>query len=110
MEERKKDTEKTTVEHSLRVMLTQAVVCAVALLLVLILRLLGGGGFAWLRGTIHGALEDASLLTGLSSHLYGTTTTTTTTVQPIETVTTTQDSQTTNTPITTTAPTGHADS
>ncbi len=92
------------------VLLTQTVVCAVVLLVALILRLIGGGVFGWFRGTVNEALNDDSLLTGLSSRIYGTTTTTTTTVPPMEietaTTTTTNDTATT---VTTASTTTYAD-
>jgi len=79
------------------ILLTQTVVCAVVLLVALILRLIGGGAFGWFRGTVNEALNDDSLLTGLSSRIYGTTVTTTTTVEPmtIESGTTSVSSTTT---------------
>lgn len=78
----KKSTPKTG-EKNMQVMLTQVVFCAVLLLFALIVRLIGGGAFGWLTGAVNKALQDDSLLTGLSSRFYGTVTTTTTTVEPI---------------------------
>ena len=94
------------------VLLTQTVVCAMVLLVALILRLIGGGVFGWFRGTVNEALNDDSLLTGLSSRIYGTTTTTTTTVPPMEIETATTTSTTTNdtaTTVTTVPTTTYAD-
>ena len=78
--EPKKDTERVW-----RVMLAQSVFCAVLLLLVLLLRLVGGGSFQWRKGTVGGALRDDAFLTDLSVKIHGTTHTTVTTVAPIET-------------------------
>ena len=101
MQEKEK---KTAKNNGWGVLLTQTVVCAVVLLFALILRLIGGGVFGWFRGTVNGALSDDSLLTGLSSRIYGTTVTTTTTVQPmnIESTTTVADTTATGTDGTTT--------
>ena len=70
-------------ESKTQVMLTQVIICGVLLLVALTVRLIGGGVFGWLSGAVNRALKDDSLLTGLSSRVYGTTTTTTTTVEPI---------------------------
>lgn len=80
-----------------RIMAAQGVFCAVFLLLTLLLRLIGGGVFAWFGGTVGGALHDDRFLTDMSAKLYGTTHTTVTTVEPIVTETTTETAAETET-------------
>ena len=89
MKPNKKESEPQKDEKKMQVMVTQAVFCGILILFMLIVRLIGGSVFLWLSGTVNHALQDDSLLTGLSSRFYGSVTTTTTTVAPIliETIT-----------------------
>lgn len=100
MKKRTKDENEAKLadKATFRLLLMQTIVCAIAVLFVWLMSLLGG---TWFKDVCREGLYDDRLLSGVSEKLYGTTVTTTTTVQPIVTeppiITTAQSSGTEST-------------